>query len=386
MDYKAKLQQLQKNNLYRQLYYYENYGIKIKYQKKIYINFCANDYLGLAKNKTVINSALKYLKKHGCSATASPLICGCNTLYRQTAARLADFKKTETALIFSSGYLANIGILNTFITPRTGVFMDRLCHASIIDGVLLSKSRWFRYQHNNLNDLEKKLSQNKKNTNKIIITESVFSMDGDLAPLKELKYLADKYKAFLYVDEAHATGVYGSCQEGRATESNLNNQDNVLLMGTMSKALGNCGAYWAGPAWQKQYLINKARTFIYNTGLPPAVLGGVYGALQYLAKHPRRGRKVLAKADAFREKAHRAGLPLLSSTSQIVPLKTGSSEKALHLADYLKAHNILAVAIRPPTVPDGKARIRFTFSADHTRKDIAKLLYVLTEYKERFGF
>ena len=355
-------------------------GGKIFRQKTRLIDFSSNDYLGLSHHPRLIRAAKQALKKHGVGAGASRLLSGDYRLHHELEEAVASFKRKESALIFNSGYQANLGIISAFVGKGDAIFSDALCHASQIDGAILSRATKFPFRHNDIGHLEELLKKERSRFDRaLILTESVFSMDGDLAPLRELADLKERYNCLLMVDEAHATGVFGNEGHGRVDALNLNDRID-LVMGTFSKALGGFGAYLACSRNVTDYLINKARSFIYSTALPPAIIAANLAAFDVLRGEPWRGSKLLARAEKFRQAVSKAGWPVKGG-SQIVPVMVGESKIALALADALRAKGFYVLPIRPPSVPEGTARFRFSLCYDHAQKDLNALAAALKELK-----
>ena len=313
-------------------------------------------------------------------ATASRLVCAHNQSFEECERRVCDFKECQSALVFNSGYGANTGILPALADNKTMFLLDRLCHASLVDGVLLSGAKWSRYGHNDLDGLERLLKKHSAIKKKIVVTESVFSMDGDRAPLADLHGLCERYQAYLYVDEAHGSGVVGKQAQGLVCEAGLSQSPRVIGMGTFGKALGSYGAYFFGSQLIKDWLINRARSFIFSTALPPPVLGANIAALKILKKHPEFGRQVLSKAAAFRANLKSRGLPLICGDTQIVSIATGSNQDTLACSDFLKTRGLLGIGIRPPAVPPGTGRIRVAINRGHTPKELDRLAEALERY------
>jgi 8-amino-7-oxononanoate synthase len=340
------------------------------------LNLSSNDYLGLASHPAVREAAARAADR-GAGATASRLIVGTDPETCALEERLADFQGTEAALVFGSGFLANAGVISALVGSEDAVFSDRLNHASIIDGCRLSRAAIHRYDHLDVDQLET-LLQRDRSRRKLIVTESVFSMDGDVAPLREIAELKERYGAALLVDEAHADGVFGPHGEGMAHELGVADRVDVHL-GTFGKAFGAYGAYVAGRAVWVQYLLNAARSFVFTTALPPAVIGAVDAALD-LVREADRGRSELqAKAASVRAGLHALELDTQRSETQIVPAVVGGNEAALALARALEDYGVLAVAIRPPTVPEGRARLRFSITAAHERADLDDALKAVAQ-------
>lgn len=326
------------------------------------LNFCTNDYLGLSHHPRVKEAAAEAVKKYGAGSTASRLVSGTLELHGELEGLLAEDKGYPTALVFGSGFLANIGIVNALIGTEDTVFADRFVHASLIDAVRMSGARLKRFRHNSVGHLKSLLAHTPRSGRHLVVTESVFSMDGDAAPLADLASVAVQHGAMLMVDEAHSCGI-------SHPTADLTDAVNVS-MGTLSKGLGSYGGFAACSHLLRQWLINRSRAFIYTTGLPPACAGAAIGALRLLKEDPGMGCRLLARANMFRDRLKEAGLDTGASVTQIVPVMVGSNEHALALAARLRDRCIHCVAIRPPTVPVGTARIRLSVSMAHADRDL----------------
>lgn len=344
-------------------------GGRVRVDGRVLLNLSSNDYLGLSQDPRLIGAARDAAAHWGVGAGASRLVVGHLALHEEVEARLAAFKGTEAAVIFSTGYMANLGAISALVGPGDTVFCDRLNHASIYDGIKLSGARLARFPHRDLDRLEA-LLQKAGAGRRLIITDSVFSVDGDLAPLREMVELKDRYGATLMVDEAHATGVLGPYGSGLAEAWGLTDRVEVH-MGTFSKALGSLGGYVAGDRRLIEYLHNRARSFIYSTAMPPPVLGAIAAAMDIVANEPERRTYLLSEAASFRRTLIQAGFDLLGSETQIVPVLVGDNAPTLKLAARLRERGLMAVALRPPTVPPGRARVRFSLSAAHSPEDLA---------------
>lgn len=331
------------------------------------VDFSSNDYLGLSHHPALIRRAGEFTERWGTGAGASRLVSGNLPPAARIEEKIARGKGTEAALIFVSGVQANLTLLPALLDARVLggealVYADRLNHASLIQGCAAAGVRQIRFRHNDLFHLEELLERQKDEARpRVIITETVFSMDGDRTDIPALTVLAEKYDAFLYLDEAHATGVLGEGGFGLA-----HGLRNGLVMGTFSKGLGGFGAYAACSHGLRDYLVNRCGGVIYATALPPAVLGAMDAALDLLPGLDAERTRLAAHGERFRAALRAAGLDTGASSTQIVPLILGAEERALNMASRLEAEGFLAVAIRPPTVPAGTSRIRFTFSALHT--------------------
>ena len=334
------------------------------------LNLASNDYLALASHPHVVAEARRALEAYGAGATASRLVCGHLPCHEELERRLAALKQCPAALVFASGFAANTGIVPALCGRDDHVFADRLAHASLLDGIRLSGATLHRFRHNDAGHLDELLRKAPAKGRRLVVTESVFSMDGDLAPLADLADLADARGAMLMVDEAHATGVYGPGGAGRSVELGLQGRVTVS-MGTLSKALGSAGGFAAGTEMLRDWLVNRSRSFIYSTGLPPAAAGAALGALDVLGREPEMGTELRRRATDFRKRLKDAGIDTGTGDSPIVPVPIGEPGRALALAARLEAAGILAIAIRPPTVPPGTARLRLSLSLAHAPEDLA---------------
>ncbi|MGO9818096.1 MAG: aminotransferase class I/II-fold pyridoxal phosphate-dependent enzyme [Acidocella sp.] len=338
------------------------------------LNFSSNDYLGLSHHPELIRRACAYAQRWGAGAGASRLVAGNLPPFPEIETKLAAAKGAEAALILVSGVQANLTLLPALLDARylgaePLVYADRLNHASLIQGCIGAGVKQIRFRHNDLGHLEELLERGKDSPRpRFIITESVFSMDGDCADVPALQALAERYGAFLYLDEAHATGVLGENGFGLA-----HGLRQGLAMGTFSKGMGGFGAYVACSAALREYLVNRCGGVIYATALPPAVLGAMDAALDLVPALTAERAHLARMAESFRAALNAAGLDTSTSVTQIVPLIMGGEERTMSVARALEAEGFLAVAIRPPTVPAGTSRIRFALSARHSEADIAAL-------------
>jgi 8-amino-7-oxononanoate synthase len=344
-------------------------GGKVRVAGQVLLNLSSNDYLGLSQDPRIIKAAQAAAAQWGAGAGASRLVVGHLALHEAVEAKLAGFKDTEAAVIFPTGYMANVGTISALVGPGDVVFGDRLNHASIYDGIKLSGAAFKRFPHRDLNRLEQLLLEAGSARRRLIITDSVFSVDGDLAPLKDLVALKARYQAWLMIDEAHATGVLGAKGAGLAEALGVTRGVDIH-MGTFSKALGSLGGYVAGDRRLVDYLHNRARSFIYSTALAPPVLGAIDQALEIVRQEPERRLYLSQESEDFRQALLAAGLDLLGSETQIIPVLVGANDRALEFAARLKDQGLMAVALRPPTVPPGRARVRFSLSAAHSRQDL----------------
>ena len=371
-----ELKELQRNHLFRVMPDVSGIpGRIINVNGKDAINFSGNNYLGLAGHPDLIRSAGEYAQRYGAGSTASRLIAGNGDPHRELESFIAQWKGTEAALLFVSGYQANVGAISAVAGKEDLIISDRLNHASIIDGCRLSRAKVEIYPHLDLNRLEDLLRQ-RGFRRKLVVTESVFSMDGHQAPLKEISALCREWGAVLMVDEAHATGLFGQQGQGLAAE-----QDVVpdIQMGTLGKAVGAAGAYIAGNRSLIDLLVNSARSLIYTTAAPPQVLGAALAGLKVIASEEGRSRRerLHANAKAFSGLLETSfGRPV--EANHIVPILIGESSAALQVSRSCLHNGVFAQGIRYPTVPEGTARLRFTLMSDHRQEDLEHAMSVLT--------
>ncbi|NBI28529.1 8-amino-7-oxononanoate synthase [Chengkuizengella sp. YPA3-1-1] len=351
------------------------------------LNLASNDYLGLSErfNKTNVTELIEEEEPISSSlrfgSTASRLIVGNDPIYREFETQFASFKGTEDCLVFSSGYMANVGVISSIIGRKDVVFSDRLNHASIIDGIILSRAENKRYRHRDVEHLEYLLKKVDLNQKKLIVTDSIFSMDGSVAPLKQLVELKNKYGAMLMVDEAHSGGIYGMKGQGLVHALGLTDEVDIL-MGTFSKAYGCYGAYIAGDSILIQYLMNKARSFIFTTALPPINIAAIKQNWCRVKSENWRQKLLLEKSAWFKQQLQSRGFNIGESESQIIPLIVGDNKKTMEFSTLLQEKGVAAVAIRPPTVPEDTARIRFTIMSSHQDEDLKKVIEYIDEVGE----
>ncbi len=338
-------------------------AVQIQRQGKILINFSSNDYLGLSKHPALIAAAQHYTEKYGTGSTASRLVTGTYEIHQQLEAKLAAACGYEAALLFNSGFQANATILPALLDRQSLVLCDRLVHNSLIQGILTSGCRFIRYAHNDLTQLETELQKaaQKSYSRLLIVTETVFSMDGDRSDVSALVQLADRYQAILYLDDAHALGVLGSKGMGLAAHQGVD-----IVIGTFGKAFGAFGAFVACSQIMRDYLVNCCPGFIYTTALPPAVIGAIDATLTLMPTLEAQREALMQQAETLRQQLNAIGLDTGQSSTQIIPIHLGPEEQALQLAKTLETEGILAVAIRPPTVAKGTSRIRLALSSQHT--------------------
>ena len=350
-------------------------GVKVLLDGKSLINFSSNDYLGLANHPRVIESFKKAAEQYGAGMGSAHLICGHSTSHHALEEELAAFTGREKALLFSTGYMANTGVISALLKRGDQVYEDRLNHASLIDGGLLSGAKFKRYLHNDLDDLQHKIRVTDKRT--LIVTDGVFSMDGDLALLAELSLMAKNNNAWLMVDDAHGFGVLGKNGGGIVEHYGLTVEDVPVLMGTLGKGFGTFGAFVAGSDILIETLIQKARSYIYTTALPAAITEATRTSLNILITENWRRDKLSQLLARFRTGAKQLGLQIMHSASAIQPILVGDSQKVIQLSHALFDKGFLVSGIRPPTVPKGQARLRITFSAEHEEQQVDQLLDAL---------
>ncbi|HRU06703.1 MAG TPA: 8-amino-7-oxononanoate synthase [Candidatus Brocadiia bacterium] len=339
------------------------------------VNFASNNYLGLANHPALREAGIRALRRWGVGAGASRLVTGSSTLHRELEERIARFEDLPAAVLFNSGYCANVGVIASLVGRGDAVFGDRLNHASIVDGCLLSGARFQRYKHRDADDLARLLAAS-ESRRKLVVTDSIFSVDGDAAPLDRIADVCAEYGAWLMVDEAHATGVLGDHGRGLVEVMGLGGRVEIV-MGTLSKALGCVGGYVAGCAELADHLRNHARSLIYTTALPPALCAAAIAAFDVLEREPERRVRLSRNAERLRAGLRRAGWDTGSSETQILPILVGEARTALELSARLLEAGYYAPAMRPPTVPPGACRLRVSVTAAHLDKDIDGFLEAL---------
>jgi 8-amino-7-oxononanoate synthase len=369
---REELEQIRRSGLYRATRTISGkQAAHVRMNGRDMLLLCSNNYLGLADHPALIEASVRAVRQFGASSAASRLVSGTMELHEQLESEIADFKGTEAALLFNSGYAANTGIIAVLAGRGDVIFSDRLNHASIIDGALLSGARLIRYPHNDSSALENLMSKQRGSGRALIVTDAVFSMDGDIAPLTELVILKKRFNAGLMVDDAHGSGVLGD--QGRGTAELLSVSDDIdITMGTFGKALGSFGAYAAVSAELRELLINRARSFIFSTSLPPAVLAASLAAIGVVrSEEGKRLREQLSdNAQHFRTLLQNAGFTLPDGTTPIIPLLTGGADVTMRFSEELLGEGIFAQGIRPPTVPAGACRLRCTVMATHSSDDL----------------
>ncbi len=350
-------------------------GPRVVLDGKPVLLLCSNNYLGLADHPGVREAAADAAMRWGVGAGASRLVSGTMTIHRRLEERLAAFERRQSALLFGSGYLANMGVISALARPGDVVFSDELNHASIVDGCRLSRAEVFVYDHCDLEHLEWGLRES-GGRGALIVTDGVFSMDGDVAPLAELAELAQRYDVRLAVDEAHGTGAIGPEGRGAAAEAGVEDDVDVIV-GTLGKALGSYGAYVACDKGMAKYLVNAARSFVFSTAPPPPAVAGALAALGLLEAEPRRVERLQANADVLRAALAKEGFAVAAGRTQIVPLVIGEADTTMRVCEQALERGVFAQGIRPPTVPVGTSRLRLSVMATHSKnelRDAAKAL------------
>jgi 8-amino-7-oxononanoate synthase len=353
-------------------------GTEIEVGGREYLSFCSNDYLGLANHPAVVAALQEGAARYGVGSGASHLITGHSRAHHQLEETLAEFTGRPRALLFSTGYMANLAALSTLAGRHDTVYADRLNHASLVDGIRLAGARLRRYRHSDTTHLASLLADKSRDEPSLIVSDGVFSMDGDCAPVAELAGLARDHGARLMIDDAHGLGVTGKGGGGTLAQLALTVEDVPLLVGTLGKAFGTFGAFIAGGEELIETMIQRARPYIYTTALPPAIAHATITAVSLARREEWRREKLRALGRYLVQGARRIGIDL-PDTVPIVPLVIGDASRAIKLSDGLRARGILISAIRPPTVPASTARLRITLSATHSETDIDGLLSALSE-------
>ena len=349
-------------------------AVRVKRDDKEYLMMASNNYLGLTFDSRVIEGAIKGARQYGTGSGGSRLVSGTFPLFSELEKELAKFKNTEKALVFNTGYMANVGTISAIADKNTIIFSDALNHASIIDGCRLSRGAVKAYSHCDVDELKYLFKQADRNARKLIVTDGVFSMDGDIAPLDKLYELSRDYNALLMVDDAHATGTIGN-GHGTAAYFNLEKEIDIQL-GTLSKSLGSVGGYVAANSTIIDYLVNTSRSFIFSTALSPADIGASLAALQVLGTDGSVLRRLQENVNYMADQLISMGIDATNETP-IFPILIGRNEDTLDVSDYLYEAGIIGTAIRPPTVPIGESRIRLTVTAAHDREQIDYVCHTL---------
>jgi 8-amino-7-oxononanoate synthase len=355
-------------------------SMNIEREGKSLINFSSNDYLGLSKHPKVIEKAQEYLQRFGAGSGASRLVTGTLSIHEQLEEKLAQTFGTEAALLFNSGFQANTSIIPALVDRNSCIFIDKKCHNSLIQGSILSRATIKRFRHNNLDHLKNLLEQSEsENFNrKVIVSETVFSMDGNRSPVDSLADMATQFKALFYSDDAHALGVLGD--QGLGLNYKQSGID--ISLGTFGKAFGGFGAFAGCTKVMREYLINHSGGFIYTTALPPAIIGALDAALDLIPEMESERAKLHQKISSFKEIIQDAGFEIGETDSQIIPIIIGDEDETMKLSNHLSDNGLWVSAIRPPTVENGASRIRITFTTMHSDSDIERLVDALKRWKQ----
>ncbi|MDF2501251.1 MAG: bioF [Anaerosporomusa subterranea] len=379
------LEQMKNNQLYRQTFTFNPVNpFEVEQNNQNYLLLASNNYLGLTHHPSVQEAAIEAIRFYGTGSGGARLTTGSHPLFAQLEQELAKFKETEAALVFNTGYMTNIGIISALADSCDAIFSDELNHASIIDGCRLARARVIVYRHADMNHLSELLASTSCQGKKLIVTDGVFSMDGDIAPLDKIVDLAEQYSAIVIVDDAHATGVIGPAGKGTAAYFGLKNRVQVQI-GTLSKALGAEGGFVAGSKDLIDYLRNKARSFIFSTALAPATIASALAALRELASKPEMVKRLAGNAQYMRAKLKTKGLPVLEGITPIIAVMVGEADQTLRLAAELKEQGIIVSAIRPPTVPPGTSRLRLTVIVGHDKYQLAAAADKMADAAQRLG-
>jgi glycine C-acetyltransferase/8-amino-7-oxononanoate synthase len=385
IDVHERLEELRELGLYRRLRMISGpQGPRVVLDGRPVLLLCSNNYLGLADHPRVREAAADAAMRWGVGAGASRLISGTMRIHGKLERRLAEFKHSGSALLFGSGYLANVGVVSALAGRGEVVFSDELNHASIVDGCRLSRAETFVYRHNDMEHLAWALER-ASGRGALIVTDSVFSMDGDVAPLAELVRLARRHRLRLAVDEAHGVGCVGPGGRGLVHDAGLEHEVDVVV-GTLGKALGGYGAYVTCEEELARYLVNRARPFIFSTAPPPPAVAAALAALELLAEEPRRVDRLARNSAALRSELDREGFDVAASTTQIVPLVIGGAQQAMRICENAIAQGVFAQAIRPPTVPEGTSRLRLAVMATHGKDELREAARVLGRAAREAGF
>lgn len=376
---------VKKNDLYRETIEYEPIdSTHVMVNGQACLMLASNNYLGLTHHEQVKQVAIDAVIAYGTGSGGARLTTGTHPLYKLLEEELASFKGTESAVVFNTGYMANVGTITALAGKNDVIFSDELNHASIIDGCRMSKASTVVYQHNNMDQLKECLATTNCTGRRLIVTDGVFSMDGDIAPLDEIVELAEQYEAMVMVDDAHALGVIGL--GGRGTVSYFGLEGRVAVqMGTLSKSLGSEGGYVAGSTKLINYLKNKSRSFIFSTALSPATIAAAYAALEMLRNHPDLVTKLLDNTCYLRTKLIEGGWKVGKGITPILPILVGEASAANHLALELKSAGLIISAIRPPTVPAGTSRLRITVSAAHNKLELSEAAIKINSAGRKMG-
>jgi 8-amino-7-oxononanoate synthase len=375
-EIEERLREIRARGLYRRMRVVSGpQGPRVLLDGQPVLLLCSNNYLGLADHPQVREAAAEAAMRYGAGSGASRLVSGNMTIHRRLEEQLAEFKRSEACLLFGSGYLANVGVVSALARQGDVVFSDRLNHASIVDGCRLARAETFVYEHGDVERLEWGLRQ-AGGRGSLIVTDGVFSMDGDLAPLEEIVELAQRFDARVMVDEAHATGTVGPGGRGSVADAGLESEVDLVL-GTLGKALGSYGAYVCCDGAIAKYLVNTARTLIFSTALPPPSAAAALAALELLRSSPRRVERLQRNGEVLRSALQAGGVTTDPSETHIVPVVVGEPKAAVAASERLLEQGIFAQAIRPPTVPPGSSRLRLAAMASHAASELREVARVV---------
>ncbi len=375
---KTGLERLHRGSMHRTLRVFRKTdGVSVEVDDHCLMNLSGNDYLGLSQEPEVMETAIEALHRWGAGTGASRLITGTNRLHAELEEEFADFKGSSSALVFPTGYQASLGVVTSLASSDDVVFVDRLAHSCLVDGARLSGAKLRVFPHSNVERLDELLRSSKSFRRRLILADGVYSMDGDIAPLPELLSLADRYDAIVVLDDAHATGVIGKTGRGTAEHFEVNpreHEERLVIIATMSKALGSQGGAALCAPVVRDWLVNKARTFIYTTALAPAQTASALAGLRVLEREPERVQKLQRLAATACIRLQQAGLDTMRSETAIIPVRTGTPDDALAASRTLQDRGFLALPIRPPTVPRGTSRLRLSISASLTEQTLQNAL------------
>ncbi|MCG8539199.1 MAG: 8-amino-7-oxononanoate synthase [Clostridia bacterium] len=378
------LSSIKENGLYRDCKYLSSsQEPRVNMEEREIILLGSNNYLGLCNDMDVKEAAKDGIDNYGAGSGGSRLTTGSYDLHRELEDKISSFKGTEGALIFNTGYMANIGVISTLCDRKWVIFSDRYNHASIVDGCLLSGAKLVRYRHCDMDDLERKINIY-KGSNNLIVTDGVFSMDGDVSPLPDIVRLAKKHDIITMVDDAHGVGVLGHRGRGTPSYFNLNGEIDIQ-MGTLSKAIASVGGYVAGKKILIDYIRNTSRSFIFSTSLPPSAIAASLKAIEIIQGDDERRKKLMNLSKWFREKLLKIGFNISSTITPIIPILIGDAVKAVEFSESLLEEGIYVPAIRPPTVPRGSSRLRISLMATHRHGDLRYVLRALKHHGKRLG-
>ncbi|MDC9724619.1 MAG: 8-amino-7-oxononanoate synthase [Gammaproteobacteria bacterium] len=352
-------------------------GVNVVIDGQKCLSFCSNDYLGLASHPALKKAFIDAVEDEGVGAGAAHLLTGHSHYHQQLEEALADFTGQQRTVLFSSGYQANMGVIDGLMTRGDVIIQDKLNHASLLDGGRLSSAEQYRYRHVDMAGLEKRLQQSEQTNHRLIISDGVFSMDGDIAPLPDILTLAKQHDAAVLIDDAHGFGILGEHGRGSVEYWNISQDESPIVMGTFGKAFGTAGAFVAADDEVIETLIQQARTYVYTTAQPAAIAAATLASLKLVEQESWRREKLQSLISRFKTGATQLGLNVMDSSTAIQPVLIGDDQQAIKIGKALEEKGILVGVIRPPTVPEGSARLRITFSANHSEQDVTQLLNAL---------